>query len=161
MFREAKKGIKPSEALLGSVPAFSTSTVTARSIIGTGSLSSGSLWASLGKDRRSTREQREAAFDALMSLGMLGASLAADEWTLRAGCTLIPDKSFVTEVSGPHKEKLLDPLDTDTLVDHAKEDIFKAQNLGIFGSSDDRVILYFSPSLASISLDAFLDLKLL
>lgn len=161
VFRETKKGIKPSEALLGSVPAFSTSTVTARSILGTGSLSSGSLWASLGKDNSVTREQREAAFDALMSLGMLGAALAADEWTLRAGCTLIPDKSFITEVSGPHKTKPLDPLDTDTLIDHAKEDISKAQKLGIFGSSKDREVLYFSPSLASISLDAFLDLKLL
>lgn len=156
VFREVKKGSKPSELLLGSVPAFSTSTITARNILGTGSLLAGSLWSSLGKDHHITREQREAAFDALMSLGMLGASLAADEWTLRAGCTLVPEKSFITSISGPHKHEPVEPMETEQLIDNAKEDIAKAQNLGIFGGSKDREVLYFSPSLASISLDAFL-----
>lgn len=156
VFREAKKGIKPSEALLGSVPAFSTSTVTARNILGTGSLKAGKLWSTLGKDHHITREQREAAFDALMSLAMLGASLAADVWTLRSGCTLIPEESFVTEIAGAHKTRHLDTLDTEVLLDQAKEDIIKAQKVDIFGGAKDREVLYFSPSLASISLDAFL-----
>lgn len=148
------KGKKPSELLLGSVPSYSNAHVTAESIIGSGSLLSGSLWANLGKDKRVSEEQREAAFDALMSLAMLGNALAAQEWDLRSGCTLIPEKVFVVETT-PQSKKVLEVPSVDELIDNAAIDITRAQSLGIFGSKEDREVVYLSKSLAEITTGAF------
>lgn len=152
---ENTKGLRASEMLLGSVPAFSTAHITSESIVGSGAITTGALWASINKDKHNVSiERKQAAFDALVHIGILGYMLASEEWTLRSGCTLIPEKSFFTAISPQGQEN----LEFGSVEDFKAQTIAavkRAQELDIFGSAEDRETVYAGRSIASVSTSPF------
>ena len=154
--QESKKGDKASKLLLGSVPSYSTSHVTAENILGKGSLLLGQLRAMLRQDISLSQEEQEAAFQALVHLAVLGHVLKESEWTLRSGCTLIPDATYWTEIAPGNDEKRLDIPTVDEMIQHTKIAVNKAQDMGVLGSKEDIIPIYLSESLLNVSISAFL-----
>ena len=153
---EGNSGKRASEMLLGSVPSFSTKNVTAESILGSGAITSGALWANVNKDKGGTSmEQKEAAFDALMHLGILGSMATLRQWDLRSGTSLIPERTFFTEIT-PQGQKSLDFGTFDEFKSETLGAIQRAQELEIFGTAEDREVVYAGKSLATVSASAFL-----
>lgn len=152
---EGNSGKRASEMLLGSVPSFSTKNVTAESILGSGAITSGALWANVNKDSSVGMEQKEAAFDALMHLGILGSMATLQQWDLRSGTSLIPERTFFTEIT-PQGQKSLDFGTFDEFKSETLSAIQRAQELEIFGTAEDREVVYAGKSLATVSASAFL-----
>lgn len=152
---EGNSGKRASEMLLGSVPSFSTKNVTAESILGSGAITSGALWANVNKDSSVGMEQKEAAFDALMHLGILGSMATLQQWDLRSGTSLIPEHTFFTEIT-PQGQKSLDFGTFDEFKLETLGAIQRAQELEIFGTAEDREVVYAGKSLATVSASAFL-----
>lgn len=152
---EGNSGKRASEMLLGSVPSFSTKNVTAESILGSGAITSGALWANVNKDSSVGMEQKEAAFDALMHLGILGSMATLQQWDLRSGTSLIPEHTFFTEIT-PQGQKSLDFGTFDEFKLETLGAIQRAQELEIFGTAEDREVVCAGKSLATVSASAFL-----
>lgn len=153
---EDPEGKKASELLLGSVPSFSNAHVTTDHIVGSGSLLLGKLWADLHKDTtgKVDEEKREAAFNALCHLGVLSNVLSLQQWNIRSGCSLIPSQIHWESISPTSRTA----MDVPTLVELEEEThsaIKKAQDMGIFGTADDREEVFFSKSHATVSASAF------
>ena len=100
-------------------------------------------------------EQKEAAFDALMHLGILGFMATLQQWDLRSGTSLIPEQTFFTEIT-PQGQKSLDFGTFDEFKLETLGAIQRAQELEIFGTAEDREVVYAGKSLATVSASAFL-----
>lgn len=157
VLEEGAKGAKASELLLGSVPSFSSAHITAENIVGSGALTLGALWASCNKDTHGevSEEQKEAAFNALAHLGVLGNMLSLEQWDIRSGCTLIPETTVWESIDPSGRTKLEVPT-VDEMAADTKAAVSRAQELGIFGTAEDREEVYFSRSLAAVSASAFI-----
>ena len=154
--QESKKGDKASKLLLGSVPSYSTSHVTTENIIGKGSLLLGQLRAMLRQDRSLSPEEQDVAFQALAHLAVLGHLLKDSEWTLRSGCTLVPETMYWTEITPGNTKNSLDIPTVEEMIQQTKIAVEKAQNMGVLGSKDDIIPVYLSESLLNVSVSAFL-----
>lgn len=154
--QESKKGDKASKLLLGSVPSYSTSHVTTENIIGRGSLSLGQLRAKLRQDRSLSPEEQDVAFQALAHIAVLGHLLKDSEWTLRSGCTLIPETMYWTEITPGNTKNSLDIPTVEEMIQQTKIAVEKAQDMGVLGSKDDIIPIYLSESLLNVSISAFL-----
>lgn len=154
--QESKKGDKASKLLLGSVPSYSTSHVTTENIVGKGSLLLGQLRAMLRQDRSLSPEEQDVAFQALAHLAVLGHLLKDSEWTLRSGCTLVPETMYWTEITPGNTKNSLDIPTVDEMIQHTKIAVNKAQDMGVLGSKEDIIPIYLSESLLNVSIPAFL-----
>lgn len=152
-----KDGKKPSSFLLGSVPSYSTAHITAESILGKGSILLGQLRALVSQDLTLDTAQQEAAFQALAHIALLGHALKEDTWSLRSGCTLIPERTYWTGVYPGQQEEQLEILTVEDLKQETAQAIAKAQNLGVMGNAESRIPLYLSNSLLTVSVAPFID----
>lgn len=157
-YGEKEKGAKEaSSLLLGSVPSYSTAHITAESILGKGSILLGQLRALVSQDSTLDTAQQEAAFQALAHIALLGHALKEDTWSLRSGCTLIPERTYWTGVYPGQQEEQLEILTVEDLKQETAQAIAKAQNLGVMGNAESRIPLYLSNSLLTVSVAPFID----
>ena len=147
---------KPSEMLLGSVPAYSTANVTAETILGRGSILLGQLRSVLRQDKSMSKKEQELAFQALAHLALLGHLQQQQDWTLRSECTLIPDKMFwALKEPGKAFERIEIPSVQELLQDTIVA-VSEAQSAGVFGTESDIVNIYSSKELIDVAVKGFI-----
>lgn len=153
--QEAKSGKEASKHLLGTVPSFSVATVTAKEILGRGSLSLGHLRSIISKDRSLSADEIEIIFSALAHLALLGHALRENEWDIRSGCTLVPVAQHHRLIAAGKEPEAFELPDLNTLIEDTKAALAAAQKQKLIGTAADRVSIYISKSLLSVAIPAF------
>lgn len=150
------KKLRPSSHGYGSVPSLGGHAVTCSDIISDASVSVGHL-RRLFAASPLTSEQSEAALAALVGLGVLGRALVLESGFYRSGCELVYTSHTWTTAANGSQTSLDLPTTSADLIDDVREAVSVAQELGVFGTAEDRITVDLSPAFLKLACMSYIE----